>query len=91
MAVCERVVDGDTFDFFWDLGKKTFVKERTRLFGANTPEIWGVKKESEEYALGCKARDRVIDLIEGKEVIIQTIKDTKGKYGRYLVNVFIIA
>lgn len=54
-----------------------------RLYGINAPEVRGDEREQ-----GIIARDRLRDLILDKEVIIQTIKDKTGKYGRYLVMVY---
>ena len=47
-----RVVDGDTIDLDIDLGFYIRITERVRLEGVNTPEIFRVKKESEEYKRG---------------------------------------
>ena len=58
-----RVVDGDTIDILWDLGHGTFVKERCRLLGVNTPESFGVKKGSEEYRKGIEAKNWLIGQI----------------------------
>lgn len=88
-ATVTRVVDGDTVDLEIDLGMNVFVKERIRLAKINTPETYGVKKTSEEYKAGMKAKDRLIELVEGKEVAIETLKDKKGKYGRYLAVLYI--
>jgi len=87
-ALCERVVDGDTINFLFFVGMNVCVKERVRLYGIDTPEIYGVKKESEEYALGYKSSARVKELIDGKTVWVNTKKDKKGKYGRYLALVY---
>lgn len=84
-----RVVDGDTFDAVVDLGFGISFKERFRLAGVNTPETYGVKKDTEEYKLGIKATKEVERLCLNKDVIIQTARDTKGKYGRYIANVFL--
>jgi len=35
------------------------------------------------------AKEWLKDKIEGKEVIVRTYKDKKGKYGRYLVEIFL--
>ena len=51
-----RVVDGDTIDVIMHLGFYVELKERLRLEGVNTPEIFRVKKDSEEYKLGMKAK-----------------------------------
>ena len=56
---------------------------KLRLYGINTPEIRGHERE-----IGLLARNALRKKILGKEVIIQTKKDTTGKYGRYLATVF---
>lgn len=84
-AVCNRVVDGDTLDLTFDLGMHVHIKERVRVYGIDTPEIYGVKKDSEEYERGCLASARVKELIEGKRIWVNTKKD---KYGRYLAIIF---
>jgi len=89
-ATVTRVVDGDTVDLEIDLGMSVFAKQRIRLAGINTPETYGVKKDSEEYAAGIKAKNRLKELIEGKEIAIETVKDKKGKYGRYLGQLYIL-
>ena len=83
-ATVVRVVDGDTVDLEIDLGMNVFVKERIRLARINTPETYGVKKDSEEYKAGMKAKKRLEELVLGKEIALETVKDKKGKYGRYL-------
>ena len=88
-----RVVDGDTLDLSIDLGFRTFVKVRCRLYGIDTPEKFGVKKESEEYQRGMAATDFVMGWMSdlGNRVVIKTY-DAKplgqGKYGRWLVYVY---
>jgi micrococcal nuclease len=89
-ATCTRVVDGDTYDLDIDLGLHVHVHERVRLRGVDTPETYGVKKDSEEYAAGIKATERVVELlVPGMSFIVTTHKDKKGKYGRYLVDVIL--
>tara|TARA_Y100000310_G_C20486718_1_gene717214 strand:- start:392 stop:760 length:369 start_codon:yes stop_codon:yes gene_type:complete len=88
-ATVTRVVDGDTVDLEVDLGMNIFVKERVRLARINTPETYGVKKDSEEYKAGIKAKERLIELVENKQVAIETIKDKKGKYGRYIAELYV--
>jgi len=87
-ATCYNVVDGDTADFEIICGFGINFRERFRFFGINTPEIHGVKKDSEEYKAGKLAMEEVKRLILNKEVIVHTVKDKKGKYGRYLASVF---
>ena len=89
-ATVTRVVDGDTVDLEVDLGMSVFVKQRIRLARINTPETYGVKKDSEEYKAGMKATKRLRELVEGKEIALETVKDKKGKYGRYLGELYIL-
>ena len=60
------------------------VNESIRLFGINTPEVRG-----EERPEGLTSRDRLRELVLGKEVTLITVKDKKGKYGRYLGTLYI--
>lgn len=79
------VYDGDTVRADIDLGLRIWArKKRIRLFRIDAPEIKG-----EERAQGLKSRDFLRDLILEKEIILQTIKDKKGKYGRYLGEIWI--
>lgn len=89
-ARCDRVIDGDTIKLTLDLGLETYRKERIRLYGINTPEIFGVKKESEEYARGINAKNRVEEVLKDKDFWVFTIKDKQGKYGRYLAEIYVI-
>jgi micrococcal nuclease len=79
------VYDGDTCRADIDLGLNTWIhNEKLRLLRINAPEIRG-----EERQAGLSARDFLRELISGKEVIIQTVKDRKGKYGRYLAEIWV--
>ena len=53
-----RVVDGDTMDVVIDLGFYVTMRERVRLKGINTPEIYKVPKNSEEYKKGMDGNGR---------------------------------
>ena len=88
-ATCDRVVDGDTLDLTVDLGMHIFIKERVRINGINTSEIYGVKKDSAEYAKGMLSKARTEELVLGKEIYIKTYKDKRGKYGRYICDIFV--
>jgi len=74
-----KVYDGDTITVELDLGFKIKKEEKIRLIGINTPEVRGEEREQ-----GLISRDRLRELILGKDIIIRTQKDKKGKYGRYL-------
>ena len=84
-AIVSSVYDGDTCTVDIDLGLGTWLKgEKLRLYRINAPEL---KKEEREA--GLKSRDFLRGIIDGKEIIIQTVKDRKGKYGRYLAEILI--
>ena len=83
-AFVTKVYDGDTITVEVDLGFKTFVKgEKIRLNRINTPEVRGDSREE-----GLKSRDYLRSLILNKEIILETMKDKKGKYGRYLGDIY---
>jgi micrococcal nuclease len=90
-AVIRKVVDGDTIEIDIDLGLSAWVhNEKIRLYGIDTPEVYGVKKGSAEWERGTRASEFVKKyLIENDPVIIETIKDKKEKYGRYLALIYI--
>lgn len=83
-----RVVDGDTVKLKVDLGLASYRNITLRLYGVDTPEIFGVLKESAEYAKGMEAKQFVEERILGKIVWVCTHKDKTGKYGRYLADIF---
>ena len=79
-AFVTSVYDGDTITVDIDLGFGfSFNKMKIRLIGINTPELKG-----EDKVKGILARDYLRSLILNKEVFIETFKDEKEKYGRYL-------
>ncbi len=85
-----RVVDGDTIDLDVDLGFSIHHKMRVRLARVDTPETYGVKKDSEEYKRGMEAKEFVESAIPvGKQVTIVTLKDRTGKFGRYLAEILV--
>lgn len=79
------VYDGDTVTCEIDLGFGISTKnQKIRLYGINTPEVRGDEREE-----GLKVRDIVRNMILGKDVFLQTIKDKKGKFGRWLARIHI--
>jgi micrococcal nuclease len=76
-----RVVDGDTIDAEIDLGFGVFMRQRVRLYGINTPE--SRTKDLVEKELGLAAKARLSEIL-GKEFIIETILNKRGKFGRVL-------
>jgi len=84
-AQVTAVYDGDTCTVDVDLGMNTWVRnEKLRLYRIDAPEIIGPTK-----AAGIASRDALRALILGKPVLLQTIKDKKEKYGRYLTEIFV--
>lgn len=89
-AYVENVVDGDTLDLRIDLGFKISVRERFRLLGVDTPEKYGVKKDSEEHARGVVASAFTENAIpDDRWVEVEVYNGKKGKYGRWLCQVFV--
>lgn len=84
-ALVRSVYDGDTITVDVDLGFGTWKHgEKLRLYRINTPEVRG--KERPE---GLKSRDFLRGLLDGKEILLETVKDKKGKYGRYLAEIWL--
>ena len=79
-VVTYKVIDGDTLDVTLDLGFNTFRKERIRFARINAPEM---KTEA-----GPISKSHLSDLLANKNIFVQTIKDHKDKYGRYLAEVW---
>tara|TARA_R110000851_G_scaffold38425_1_gene98626 strand:- start:124 stop:450 length:327 start_codon:yes stop_codon:yes gene_type:complete len=84
-AEVKKVYDGDTITVDFDLGFGIILrKQKIRLLGINTPEVRGESRDQ-----GLISRDRLRERILGKTVTIKTSRDKKGKYGRWLGEVFI--
>lgn len=80
-----EVYDADTITVNIDLGFHSGLSyEKVRLFGINAPEVRG-----EERPEGLDSRDYLRSLILNKDVIMETFKDSKGKYGRWLANIWL--
>lgn len=74
------VYDGDTCTIDIDLGLSTWIHgEKIRLHRIDAPEIRGPEREQ-----GILSRDYLKLLILDRDIMLQTIKDKKEKYGRYL-------
>ena len=74
-----NVYDADTVTALVDLGFGISTKMKIRLHGIDAPELRG-----EERPEGLAARNYLRGMIDDREVVIETIKDKTGKYGRYL-------
>ena len=83
-AICVSVYDGDTVRLDIRLGLDVVLSNVScRLYGINTPELRGGDK-----AAGIAARNRLRQLVLGEDLVIQTHKDRRGKYGRYLATLW---
>lgn len=89
-ATIQSVYDGDTIRADIDLGFGVIITgngngEQLRLLGIDAPEVRGAEREQ-----GLITRDWLREILpKGKEVTIRTKKDSKGKYGRYLAEIFV--
>lgn len=84
-ALLNYIYDGDTINVDIDLGFGIWIKDQNiRLFGINTPEIKG-----ESRVNGLMAKGRLKSLLQNKPIVIETIKDRKEKYGRWLGNIYV--
>jgi len=84
-AIVDRVVDGDTVDFYVDLGFNVGMKIRGRLAGVDTPE-----RGHRDFVMATKkCRDLLNKAVESfpyeGKLIIKTAKT--GKYGRWIVEI----
>ena len=82
------IVDGDTIDIELDLGFDIIMRERVRLIGVNTPEVYG-QKASTEGAAGRIAseftRQWFADRSSRGYFVYESLKyDARDKYGRCL-------
>ena len=90
---CVRVLDGDSAIVDIDLGFYIWMKGvRLRFARINAPEL-KIIKGIDERKRGQKAKTFLKNLIEGKPIIIETIKMPKDRqphdsFGRYLVEVY---
>lgn len=79
------VYDADTIRVDIDLGFKSHIcNEPIRLARINAPEVRGDEREA-----GLRARDALRDVILDRKVILNTFKDKRGKYGRWLADVYL--
>jgi len=79
--------DGDTVKFIVDLGFGITYKITVRVSGINTPELR--TKDPVEKAKAYEAKEFVREALLGADkLVVKTFKDKKGKYGRYIADIF---
>lgn len=79
-----RIVDGDTVDVDIDLGFGVWMhKERIRMYGIDAPE--SRTRDLEEKKYGLASKQYITDMLDDDGgIILKTHKDSEGKYGRIL-------
>ena len=84
-AFVRKVYDGDTITVDIDLGFDVVLKgQKIRLLKINAPEVRG-----EQRPEGLKSRDALRERIGNKWVKVKTQQDKKGKYGRWLGEIWL--
>lgn len=86
-----RAIDGDTIECVVDLGYGVKVSGKNavvRLLGINTPEL--NSPDPAVRAKAIQAKDQLATFCSGRRLMLQTFKDAREKYGRYLANVHVI-
>ena len=85
---CEilKVIDGDTLDVMIDLGFNIKMKERVRLLGVDTPEVFGPKTVTEGKAASdfTKTWVETQQKLKGRFELHSKKYDAREKYGRVL-------
>lgn len=85
--------DGDTITVTFDLGFKVTFQDKIRFYGINAPEL-RIRNENNklvENPLGTKTLGVVKSFLKiGDIILVETIKDKKEKYGRYLANIYVM-
>jgi micrococcal nuclease len=84
-AYVTGVYDGDTITVNIDLGFNTVINGmKIRLADIDTPELRGDERER-----GLISRDWLREKVLNKWINVNTVKDSKGKYGRYIAHIYI--
>ncbi len=82
-----RMYDADTLRLSIDLGFGVWLcNQAVRLYGIDAWEVRGPEREK-----GLAAKAFAEELILGQEIYIRSHQDRKGKYGRWLAEVFIVS
>ena len=78
-----KVVDGDTIDVDIDLGFGVWMQnQRIRMYAIDTPE--SRTSDDVEKVYGNAAKDFLVKWTKSGDLTLKTFKDSKGKYGRIL-------
>ena len=83
-AEMRNVIDGDTIDMHVNLGMGFTFNARIRLVGIDCPEMYGVKKTSDEWGKGHVARMEVAQWFYDEGPVFWVQAEHKGIHGRWL-------
>jgi len=84
-AFCVSCYDADTITANISVGFGIWMHgQKLRLLGLDAPEVRG-----DERSRGLDARNALRGLIDGREIVVATKRDKKGKYGRWLATVYV--
>lgn len=84
-ATVKKVIDGDTIAVDISIGFNLYIHgERIRLARINAPELRWPERDK-----GLESKRWLREEIEGKEILIHTFKHKRGKYGRYIAEVYL--
>ena len=84
-----KIYDGDTITVILDLGFGITKLEKIRLARIDTPEIRGDERQAGLVSRDWLRERLYIAFETDKRITIRTNKDHKGRYGRYIGEVFI--
>ena len=87
-ARLDRIVDADTLDMTVDLGFRTTRKTRFRVAGIDAWEVRGEEREKGLEASRFVAGWAKTADVDGWPFIIDSHRDSTGKYGRWLADVW---
>lgn len=83
------IYDGDTMKVIVDAGFGIYTKQTLRLYGINAPEMRGSNKVNGKITRDW-LREKVYSAMDNEGIVIKTMKDKTGKYGRLLAEVYIV-
>ena len=84
-----KIIDGDSLRVDLDLGFKIQLSNATlRLHGIDTPES-RQRRRLEERKLGIKAKEFLVNILEGNKDNLIMKATERGKFGRILAEIFI--
>lgn len=77
-ARATSIADGDSFEIVWS---DTNEPDEVRLLGINAPE--------REACFGSAARDILVELIDGQDLLVQVVETEDDGFGRRIANVWV--